>query len=202
MSKRLVSSTFVLAALTILPAIAAAQSPVTTFGLKGGITNANLSVDDSLDLDTKSVWGAAGGLFIGGNLTDRLGLQAEVLLTQKGAKLDVLDLSTKTRLTYLDVPVTVRLGNTMNNNAHFHVFTGPQLGIKIKARNISDAGDFDIGGDVKSTDIGWTLGAGFETGPFILDARYTLGLTNIAVADSDGSTKNRAFMVLAGYRFR
>jgi hypothetical protein len=201
MSKRLIPVLLAVAVIGMSrPAFA--QEPV-TFGIKAGIVNSTLNVDDEDGFEVDSVWGAAAGLFAVKNMTDMLGLQVEALFVQKGAHDNTLDLDTKLRLTYLDVPVTVRIGNTMTDAGHFHVFTGPQVGFKINAEGQNDIfGDLDLGDEVKSVDFGWTLGAGYERGPWSVDARYTMGLTNINAAESDGTTKNRSGMLLVGYRFR
>ena len=198
--------TVALFAITLVPAIAAAQTSTypMTFGIKAGVNASTLAVSDSL-LDTSNIWGAVGGLFAGRNITDNAGIQLEALFSQRGAKDTSTSSETRLRLTYLDVPLTARFGSTTSNNVHFHAFTGPQLGIKLsaKAKNDFIGVEEDLDDEVKSWDFGWTLGAGVEMNNVSLDARYTLGLTNIDNSEfSDGSSKNRTFTVLVGYRFR
>lgn len=199
--------TVALFAITLVPAIAAAQTSTypMTFGIKAGVNASTLSTEDSL-LDTSNIWGAAAGVFTGRNITENVGIQMEALFSQRGAKDNSLGSSeTKLRLTYLDVPVTARFGSTTTNNVHFHAFTGPQLGIKLSAKAENDfiGNEEDLDDEVKSWDFGWTFGAGVEMNNVSLDARYTFGLTNIDASEfSDGSIKNRTFTVLVGYRFR
>jgi opacity protein-like surface antigen len=198
--------TMALCAITLVPAIAAAQTityPM-TFGIKAGVNASTLSTEDSL-LDTSSIWGAVGGLFVARNITDNAGIQLEALFSQRGALDTSTSSETRLRLTYLDLPLTARFGSTMSNDVHFHAFTGPQVGIKLSAKAKNDflGVEEDLDEEVKSWDFGWTLGAGVEMNNLSLDARYTLGLTNIdASQSSDGSIKNRTFTVLVGYRFR
>jgi hypothetical protein len=202
MSKRLIPVLLAVVALIGLSRPAFAQEPV-TFGIKAGIVNSTLNVNDGDGFEVDSLWGAAAGAFAVKNMTELLGLQVEALFVQKGAHDDTLDLDTKLRLTYLDVPVTVRIGRTTTDAGHFHVFTGPQVGFKINAEGQNDMfGDLDLDDEVKSVDFGWTLGVGYERGPFSVDARYTMGLTDIDASESDGPAKNRAAMLLLGYRFR
>lgn len=203
MSFRLRVITVALGAAIMLPSVAAAQSVYpTTFGLKAGVNSSTLSSDDDL-LDVGSLWGAVAGAFIGKNITDNLGIQLEGLFSQRGAKDNTFGDDAKIRLTYLDVPLTARFGSTTANNMHFHAFTGPQLGIKLSSKYTDDADtDVDLDDQVKSWDFGWTVGSGVEMNRVSLDARYTLGLTNIDDSDSGSSLKNRAFTVLLGYRFR
>lgn len=196
--------TVALGAAIMLPSVAAAQAVYpTTFGLKAGVNSSTLSSDDDL-LDVGSRWGAVAGGFVGRNITDNLGIQLEGLFSQRGANDKTSGLDNSIRLTYLDVPLTARVGSTTGNNMHFHAFTGPQLGIKLSAKAKDDflGTEIDLDDEVKSWDFGWTVGAGVEMNRVSLDARYTLGLTNIDNSDSDASLKNRTFTVLLGYRFR
>jgi opacity protein-like surface antigen len=199
--------TVALFAIILAPAIAAAQVTTypMTFGIKAGVNASTLSTEDSL-LDTSTIWGAAGGIFTGRNISENVGIQLEALLSQRGAIDNSLGSSeTRLRLTYLDVPLTARFGSTTTNDVHFHAFTGPQLGINLsaKAKNDFVGVEEDLDEEVKGWDFGWTLGAGVEMNNISLDARYTLGLTNIDASESsDGSIKNRTFTVLVGYRFR
>jgi outer membrane immunogenic protein len=203
MSFRFRVITLALGAAIMLPSVAAAQTAYpATFGLKAGVNSSTLSSDDDL-LDVGSLWGAVAGAFIGKNMSDNLSLQLEGLFSQRGAKDNTFGDDAKIRLTYLDVPLTARFGSTTANNVHFHAFTGPQLGIKLSSKYTDDAdSDVDLDDSVKSWDFGWTVGAGVEMNRVSLDARYTLGLTNIDESDSGSSLKNRTFTVLLGYRFR
>lgn len=193
------------AAIVLLPVAAAAQSTYpTTFGFKVGVNSSTLNLSNSDIPKVSSIWGAVGGAFVGRNISDNVGLQLEALFSQKGAEEDNSPSVGTIRLTYLDIPLTARFGSTTSNDTHFHVFTGPQLGMRLKAEVTDEPLDVtrDIKDDTKSWDFGWTLGAGVEKGAVSLDARYTLGLTNISKFDSDGDIKNRVFTVLLGYRFR
>ena len=204
MSFRLRVITVALGAAIMLPSMAAAQSVYpTTFGLKAGVNSSTLSTDDDL-LDVGSRWGAVAGAFVGKNITDNLGIQLEGLFSQRGANDKTSGVDNSLRLTYLDVPLTARFGSTSANNMHFHAFTGPQLGIKLSAKAKDDflGTEIDLDDEVKSWDFGWTVAAGVEMNRVSLDARYTLGLTNIDNSDTDSSLKNRTFTVLLGYRFR
>jgi len=198
--------TVALFAITLVPAIAAAQTSTypMTFGIKAGVNASTLSTQDN-QLDTSNIWGAVGGIFTGRNISENLGIQLEALYSQRGAKDISTSAETRIRLTYLDLPLTARFGSTTANDVHFHAFTGPQLGIKLSAKAENDflGVEEDLDDEVKSWDFGWTLGAGVEMNNVSLDARYTLGLTNIDNSESsDGSIKNRTFTVLVGYRFR
>jgi len=204
MSFRLRLIPVLLAAAILFPVAAAAQSSSTTFGFKVGVNSSTLSLKDSPIPAVSSIWGAVGGAFFGTNMTENLGLQLEALVGQRGAKEDASPSVGTIRTNYLDVPLTARFGSTNTNGMHFHVFTGPQFGYLLQAKVIDEPLDVtrDIKDDLKSWDLGWTLGAGVEMNRLSLDARYTLGLTSITKFESDGELKNRTFTFLLGYRFQ
>ncbi len=193
-----------LAALVLVPAVAAAQTaPLTTFGVKAGVNFATLSTDDSgADLSQKV--GLVAGVFLGRSINDRLGMRVEGLMSQRGAKQLVGSLDTRVNLTYFDLPVLAVFGNTTTDGTHFHAFTGPQASflVSAKAKEESSGFEIDLKDEVKGVDFGWTLGVGVERGRGSLDARYTLGLTNADNSASDASIKNRTFAVMVGYRLK
>ena len=188
------------AAIVTLPAIAAAQSPV-TIGVKGGVNIAKLKFDDSEDdPDLKSIIGAVGGLFLGNQINDTLGWRLEGLFSQKGAKNAEAGEDFKFKLNYIDVPLLLTLGPSSSDDTRFNVFTGPQFSFNLKAEDEFLGVTTDRDDDVKSSDFGWVLGAGLEKGRITADARYTLGLSNIA--EGGGEAKNRVFSVMIGFKLK
>lgn len=192
-----------LAGLILVPAVAAAQRPQeTTFGVKAGVNSSNLNTP--ADLELERIWGAVAGIFVGRNFNDNFSLQVEGLFSQKGAKDRSVGSGTTLRLTYFDLPVLFRFGNTSTNETHFHVFTGPVPSFKLKAETKTESPDstFDVDDEVESFDFGWTLGAGIERSRFSLDARYTHGFMNVDKAVTADKLKNRVFTILAGVRLK
>lgn len=192
-----------LGVLVLTPIASTAQSPSVTFGLKGGVNSATVDVSDDSDYGMR--WGAVGGLFLGGRITDSVGLQVEGLFSQHGATVKTPGSDVKIRVTYINVPVLLRFGSTTTDATHFHVFTGPQVGFKVNAEATSKAADLtvDLDDDVENVDFGWTAGVGVERNRVSLDVRYTLGLKNVA-SDSaaDDTAKNRTFTALVGIRLK
>ena len=190
-----------LAAVVFTPMAAAAQTPI-TFGVKGGVNIATIKQDDvDNDEDTKSIVGAVAGIFLGKQLTDNVGLRAEGLFSQKGAKNAEAGEDARFKLTYVDVPVLLTFGpSASSSGARFNVFTGPQFSFNTKAQFEFAGLEEDADDEVKSNDLGWVFGAGIESGRFTADARYTLGLSNIA--EFGGDVKNRAFAVMIGVKLK
>lgn len=193
----------VFGAIVTLPAVAAAQSP-TTIGVKGGVNFAKLKFDnDDNDPDLKGIIGGVGGLFIGQQLNDTLGWRLEGLFSQKGAKNAEAGEDFKFKLTYIDVPLLLTLGpSSSSGDTRFNVFTGPQFSFNLKAEDEFLGVTTDRDDDIKSSDFGWVLGAGLEKGRITADARYTLGLSNIAEGVGSGEAKNRVFAVMVGIKFK
>lgn len=189
------------AAIVALPSIALAQSPA-TIGVKAGVNFAKLKFDeDDSDNDSaKNLVGAVAGVFVSKAITNNVGIRAEGLYSQKGSKFEEGSEDGKIKLTYIDVPVLLTVGPSSSGTARFNVFTGPQLSFKTNAELESGGVSVDFDDEVKSTDFGWVLGVGVESGRFSADARYTMGLSNIA--KEGDNVKNKAFSVMVGVKLK
>jgi hypothetical protein len=54
---------------------------------------------------------------------------------------------------------------------------------------------------VKDSEVSLVLGAGFLAGPFLVEARWTEGLSAVNEDDLFADLRNRSIAVLAGVRF-
>jgi len=202
MSNRVRASVLAVAfsAILAVPALAAAQGPATV-GVKGGLNIAKLSFDDEESNDVKTLSGLVAGLFITKPVSDSVGVRLEGLFSQQGAKF--ADGSGndegKVKLNYINVPLLLTAGTSSRESTRFTVFTGPQIGFNTSAKLEFDDESEDIKDDVKSTDFSWVAGVGVESGSISADARYALGLTNIA---NDDKVKNRVFSVTVGVKIK
>lgn len=198
-----VAIAFAMAAL--IPAAANAQTstmrPI-TFGLTAGVTLSDINASDSTTF-TK-LWGGVGGIFVGTKINENVGLQVEALAAQRGAADDSPSADATFRLTYLDIPVLLRFGPTSTNDTHFHVFTGPVPGFRLKAdlKDKTSGVSVDLKENTNAFDFGWTAGAGVERGAWSADLRYTMGFTNLNDDEGGAEFKNRSAALKIGYRFR
>ena len=186
-----------IALMVIVPAAAKAQMSPVSAGIKGGINSATLSSD--IDEDLGQLIGGVGGVFIGRDINKNFGLQLEGLYSMRGAKFEAGD--AKVKLNYIDVPVTARFGTTTASGIKAFAFTGAQASFNVKAEAELLGETADLEDDTEKFDLGWTVGAGVEVNRFTVDARYTMGLMNIAKDDTE-STKNRTFTVMVGIRLK
>lgn len=205
--KKLVLLTFVLVALALSAfAQGDAGKGITAKGFKAGLVMANLSSDDIEENDMKL--GFAAGAFITYALSPQFAIQPEVMYCMKGTKFSIegMDEDLKYNFNYLVVPVMMKYMIPTQGNVAPNLFAGPEVGFLLSAKAKMGSEEEDMKDDMKSVDFGLGFGAGvdfkMESATIMLDARYTLGLSNIAdTEDDDTSVKNTAIMVTLGVGF-
>ena len=183
-----------------LPVAANAQ---TTIGVRAGVNASTWSGDDA-DL-TEGRLGFTGGLVGRYAVTPTIGLQAEALYSQKGAREVVNDNTVSTyKLDAIDIPVLVRLGVPVSPFADAGAFVGPTFSIPVNAaRDFADDRESISDLDAK-TNYGITVGVDFYSGPFGVDVRYTTGLSDAFGVDGPArfeGVKNQVLSATVGYRF-
>ena len=187
---------------TVVPN-AAAQGSDVGVGVKIGINVATITGPTATK--TSQVTGGIGGLFAGGTFTDIVGYQVEALVSQKGATaVDGRD-QAKLRITYLDIPLLIRVGTVgAQSSAGVNAFFGPVLSLKMST-SATYNGQTDTSfkdSNVKGNDLGFAIGAAGTFGKFSVDARYTIGMASIDATTNPNDLKNRTFSLMAGYRFK
>lgn len=179
--------------------VASAQVYDKTWGVKAGVSVADVSTDVSDVFDTSNQTGLAAGAFIN-NYWGILGGQLELNYIEKGAKFDDGFETTSTDIKYLQPAALLKAGLPLGI-VRVGVLGG--VGLDIKLSCSTDGSDCD---DVKSTDFTGILGAdaAFYLGSISLwaDGRYNFGLSNINDAsDVVGDFKNRAWTFQGGIGF-
>ncbi len=156
-------------------------------GIKAGANFASIS--DADDLSNKT--GFQAGIFAGIKFTDNVGIQADVLYSQQGAKFD----AGKFDLNYVNVPIVLKYYLVQGLN----IQAGPQFGFILDDDIYAEIGDVRIKDNAEKSDISAVVGAGYDF-PFgvRLDARYNFGFNEV-VKDSDG--KNNVVSLALGYSF-
>lgn len=162
------------------------------FGIKAGVNFATLT--DATGLDNRT--GFVGGIFVGGKLGDKLGIQADLLYSQQGGEFNAGDFD----LNYVNVPVVLKYFVTDK----LHIHGGPQFGILIddNAQTVIGQTINKIG--TNDTDISGIIGVGLDLPLGIrADARYNFGLTDVPDAPELGLTKgkNSVITLSLGYSF-
>lgn len=196
------------AGLTALLMLAAspAHAQWLNLGVKGGVNIATQQISGGgSGPGPQSRIGVVAGVFETlPPLFSWLDVQAEALYAQKGTKVTVTGITTTEAIDYLEVPVLAR-AKKMVGHWKFYAAAGPSTAFRLRARTrTSFSGsteEIDIGSQVESIDFGVAMGGGVERGRLVIDARYTLGLSDIDKDKTDATTtKNRTIAVTLGYR--
>jgi hypothetical protein len=198
-------------------AIAGAASAQTiSAGVKAGmdiasVPNAGEVVDQISGIDSVDVsatLGLIGGGFVQFSFNDRVSLQPELLFVQKGASLDLGpdggDVSMS--VNYIELALMGRFTRTLGQVWRGYVMAGPSLGLKAgtdsRLDGVSGTIDFNLDPAISSRDVGLVFAGGLERSRYLLEARYSFGLSDIATSiyEHESSLKNRVFAVMIGVR--
>jgi hypothetical protein len=192
------------------------------FGVKGGInlSSANIEMDGEKE-SYDSKLGPLFGAFAEFQLSEKFAFMPELVYSMEGGKSDMkysenwegsevsISLEDDFKLNYLNLPLLFKfkVGNGIG------LYAGPQIGFLLSAEykytmtasfegmSETDSETIDIKEDMKSTNVSLGFGASYETQMGLgLDARYNLGLSNIA-DDSDASMKTKGFQFSVFYKF-
>lgn len=161
----------------------------------GGPLFANITDAKGLDTGNKSGWLA--GLALGGNRGGVLGVEADVLYGQKGAKVNGEDFDQHV----IDVPVMLKanIGSSSVNGLSFFAQGGGFFDWQFDSK----LNKVDISQDTNGYEIGVVVGAGVELLRFSVQGRYIRGLREIDKSFNLGSTtdiKTQAFAILVAFR--
>ena len=185
-------------------------------GVKGGLSISTLSASGESWLSLRR---PALGAFLSINLDKTVSIQPEVYwLTKGGASVSyyfdpmgpVIEMESQWSLSYIHLPVLVKLHPIPRGTFRPVLFAGPAFDILLRAVRADyydgqRMDDSNITDAYKST--GWDIvaGAGLEVAlnkvMLVAEARYTLGLTNIVRLYPDYSQKTRALMFVVGVGF-
>ncbi len=104
---------------------------------------------------------------------------------------------------YLEIPLLVRAAKQVRTDSSVYLIAGPALALRRNAviREVVDSGKLeDIGAQVAGSNFSLVYGGGFQRERWLVDARFTRGLRNIAVVPLPAAVKTGGFAVLLGVR--
>jgi hypothetical protein len=203
----------------VLAGAVLAALPAQTFGqeagIKAGFNSASLTPEEDEDPDTSRRIGFAGGGWVRMPVTPRFSFHVEGLFSEKGVKFNIPALpefgggEIELRLRYLEIPLLARgdFADT-GSTTRFVIVGGVAPAFKLAARGRAEsAGEVDtqdLDDEVHGFDLGLVGGGGIEFGRFMVEARYTHGITHINTDDNgdEDRIKNRVFSVMFGVSFR
>lgn len=179
----------ILLAAVLTMSVSAAFSQGLEWGAKAGLNLAKFSKVDDLKMRA----GFHVGVFAEKVVSDFFGVQGELLYSQMGAKVKILDVSSTTKYDYLTLPVLAKFYVLEG----LSVDLGPQFGYMISAKQDKKSVYDGIDGKYKF-DTSFGMGLSYKIGGcFDVTGRYLLGLTKLGESDS----KNSVIQFGVGYRF-
>lgn len=152
-------------------------------------------------------------------LTGPLSFQPEVLFAAKGHRIrnkNAQPITTSTGelklpaadrvvlVRYLEFPLLLRISKRTHENTSFYAIGGPAFALRRSAviRQVADAGRReDINDLVSGGNLSYIFGAGLQHRRWLVDARFTRGMRDIASAPAPVAVKTGAFSVLMGAMF-
>jgi Outer membrane protein beta-barrel domain len=178
---------------------------VWSFGPEVGVnfSKHGMDLDDS---DYKT--GLLAGAFLTYSIQDQYALTLKALYSQKGASTEEGGVTTKTQLNYIEIPVLARIFFNREGTVRPNVFLGPSFGFLTGAKAKIEDGDYETFENYddfyNSFDFGLSAGLGLSIKVggemyFVVDARYTYGLTDIAKGETKAN--NQAVAISAGLSF-
>ena len=161
------------------------------FGAKAGINFANFTGDLT---ENKVLTGFHIGAFVELELSEALILQPELLFSTQGTKFEESGVSFDFNANYVILPVMFKYAVAEG----FNLEAGPQIGFLLSA----EIADEDIKDEMESIDFGMNVGASYDfSEKLFAQARYNIGLSNIAKDSGDEKIQNSVISVSLGYRF-
>ncbi len=182
------------------------------FGVKAGLNLANISGDDTEDLDGRTAFHIGGVAEI--MITDKFSFQPELLYSAQGAKSTYEDQFEKEEITikldYINLPLMAKYYVAEG----FSIEAGPQIGFLMNSEadyeyidkedpEFNESGTEDLKDEIKGIDFGVNLGLGYKLENGLnFGARYNLGLSDLWDIDTGGiKNQNSVIQVSVGYFF-
>jgi hypothetical protein len=177
-------------------------------GMKAGFNISNVSDKQGPTFDVTSKKGIVSGVFVVIPLCERLRLQPELLLSQKGFKAsgDLMGFNyTFSRITtYLDLPILLHWRLLRS----FAVVAGPQYGYLILQKDEREFGhneealDFEFSQEqMRNGTLGMTAGLELALDPMVLSCRAGIDFQNNITTTSTPQYKNRWLQFALGLNF-
>ncbi len=197
------------------------------FGIKGGVNFSDMKYEPQDQTsgipDTKSLTSYHVGVIADVPLLSVLSIQPGVMLNSIGAKVEKngnnAGYTAKINPLYVDVPVNILFKPQIGTGTKFYVGVGPYIGFGVGGKATVEGNVGDVNGsidhdlkfgnssddDLKSTDIGGNVLAGFEfNNGLLIGAQYGMSFTNNAPEGENSDNKilkNKVLSISVGYLF-
>lgn len=174
-------------------------------GIKAGANYSNVYSESGEDFVADGKVGFAAGVFVTIPLGKLVGIQPELMYSQKGFKSENAFLGSdfKATFNYIDLPIHLQIKPTEN----FSILAGPQfsylLSSKYELGSLSAVDEQDLEDENNRATVGFSAGVDFTVQNFLISARgsWDLSKMNEDNNTSDVNYKNQLFQLTVGYRF-
>lgn len=163
-------------------------------GVKGGVNFNNIRDLQELSLQYKT--GFHAGVFVGVKFSEKLGVQADVLYSQQGAKFRT---NGNFDLTYVNIPIVVKY--YLVEGEGFNVQLGAQYGYLVEDNLRAVVGGVEKKVEANESDIAGIIGFGYDFPYGIhIEGRYHLGFLEVS-DDPQANGKHKYISIGLGYTF-
>ena len=128
-------------------------------------------------------------------VSSRFSFAAGLNYSQQGA--DLKDTNVEWKVDYLTVPVVANVYLFKGFALKAGLQPGFKTSAKMEYKGSMGSASVNLKNDVKGFDLAVPVGLSYEFKHFVLDARYTFGLTKVF---DDFDTKNLTFQLTLGYK--
>jgi len=190
---------FTVALLTMSTQCLTAQS----IGLKGGLNYLNVSSQEDVKFSTSQ--GFHMGLMVESSTLPLINISSGIFYTRRGYKTLVNNVSQKSSIDYIDIPIDAILKIDLLNIIGAFVSVGPYFSYGVSSNINGDFGS-DLNGydtddiDLKRLDSGINIGAGVELGNLRLSSAYGISMTDNGAVENN-ELRHRVFKISLGYFF-
>jgi hypothetical protein len=184
-----------------------------TFGIKGGVNFANLSMSSGgMSVSPKSITGFHIGPVAEFQLKESLFFNTGLLYSLKGAKIegDEFSPNEQIKINYLEIPLNLAYKFPLKEKSDFFIQAGPYLAYGLSGTDEYGEESIDLfseEGGAKRFDYGLGFGGGVQFGSIVASVNYQLGLANLIESTStefetpDVKVKNKVFQISLAYMF-
>jgi hypothetical protein len=162
--------------------------------------------------DLKMKVGFTGGAELGYQFHKMVALTAGALYTMQGARVSNDDNKYMINTNYLNVPVLLNLypvsGFGIKAGVQFGFMTDAHSKVqnedKLEGRKVTIDYSIDYKDDFEKFDLSIPVGISYQfSNPFVIDARYQVGVTKLNKESGHGvkDLKNGVFLITFGYKF-
>lgn len=182
---------------------------VLSFGLKAGLNMSNVWDTKGQDFVADPKYGLAGGAFLSLPIGKYLGVQPEVMISQKGFKgsgsLLGFDYSYTRTTTFIDVPLLVQFKPIQ----YFTLLAGPQFSYLLKEKNVYTFGSNSAeqeqaftNEDPRNNIMGFVVGADINVNKLVISARaaWDFQTNNKNSVSTTPRYKNQLLQLTVGFR--